>query len=1030
MTLPELAIQRPVTTIVVLVSIVLLGAIAVTRLPLAFLPEFEEPQLWVVVDYPGASSKTIERTILRPLEEALGSIQGVRHMWSRCDEASARVNLSFDWGTNMKLKRVEVREKLDRSRNTLPPDVDRIDIGGDWDVRDTGEQIIEARISSGRDLSRGYELLDRKIVKPLERIPGVAIVRLDGVNPREVRINLKVAELQRCGVDPRQILRSLLNNNVDRSLGTIRGDERTLMIRAVGALRTVREIEELVVSDSGTRLGDVAEVTYQEPPLEYGRHLDGQFALGITVSKESSGNTVEISREVKRRIEEMAQDPELEGINFLVWEDQGEEILKTMVDLRNAGLLGGILASAILFVFLRRVSATAVAVVCIPFSLVFACGIIWAQGKTLNTITLLGLIVGVGMLVDNAVVVMENIARHEENGVPRRKAALIGSREVAVAVTAATFTAVIVFLPIIFAKPSQMNVYLKELGLTVSYTLLASLFISQTLIPLAMGRFISAKKKNPSAGVLDRVGARYERVLDFVLHHKWIAPVIGLVVVGSGVWPFLKIDKNFDVNNTEMFIGISYNISEPLSLERKQELVTKVENLLEPQREKLHVRSLYSFWSNDWVMTRLYMQDGYANEEAMNRVRRDLREIVPRFAGVRLEVQDNIPFWMRDRGKRVAFQLTGEDTEVLSDLAIEARKKLETIDGLFDFYTTAEGGKLEVQTRLDRDRARNYGVSPDQPADVVELTFRGRRLPKFKGPDGEVDMKLTLDERKTGSLDQLHNLSLVQANGAAIPLASVADFAVVKGPEEIVRDNRVTGVWVGARYDQGVKEEYIEKAKKLLDGIELPYGYAWENSPFQLDRHESQAEFITNLLLALGLIFAVMAGLFESVRQAISLMVSLPFAVAGAAWTLYLCGVDFDQPASVGLFLLLGTVVNNGIVMIEHINMYRRQGMERRLAMLRGGRERLRPILMTTATTLLGLLPIVLQKPSLAGVYYYSMALVIMGGLVVATVLTMILLPTTVCITEDSLGWAGRKLEWIPRLAGHAGGARGKIPRE
>jgi HAE1 family hydrophobic/amphiphilic exporter-1 len=1031
MTLPELAIQRPVTTIVVLVSIVVLGAIAVTRLPLAFLPDFEEPHLWVVVEYPGASSKTIERTILRPLEEALGSIQGVRHMWSRCDEASARVSLNFDWGTNMKLKRVEVREKLDRSRSTLPDDVERIDIGGDWDVRDTGEQIIEARISSGRDLSRGYELLDRKIVKPLERIPGVAIVRLDGVNPREVRVNLKVAELTRHGVDPRQNLRSLLDNNVDRSLGTIRGDDRTLMIRAVGALRTVPEIEDLIVSDWGTRLGDVAEVTYQEPPLEYGRHLDGQFALGITVSKESSGNTVEISREVKRRIEEMAQDPELEGINFLVWEDQGEEILKTMVDLRNSGILGGILASGILFLFLRRVSATAVAVVCIPFSLIFACGIIWAQGKTLNTITLLGLIVGIGMLVDNAVVVMENIARHEENGVPRRKAARIGSREVAVAVTAATLTSVIVFLPIIFSRPSEMNIYLKELGLTVSYTLLASLFISQTLIPLAMARFISAKKKSPTAGLLERIGGRYERVLDFALHHRWVAPAIGLTVVGSGVWPFLKIDKNFDVNNTEMFIGISYNISEPLSLERKQELVTNVESLLEPHRDRLHVRSLYSFWSNDWVMTRLYMKDGYANEEAMNRVRMELREIVPRIAGVRLEVQDNIPFWMRDRGKRVAFQLTGEDTEVLSDLAIEARKKLEKIDGLFDFYTTAEGGKLEVQTRLDRDRARTYGVTPDQPSDVVELTFRGRRLPKFKGPDGEVDMRLMLDERKTGSLDQLHNLSLVQASGSAIPLASVADFAVVKGPEEIVRDNRVTGVWVGARYDQGVKEEYIEKAKKLLDEVDLPYGYAWENSPFQLQRHESQTEFITNLLLALGLIFAVMAGLFESVRQAISLMVSLPFAVAGAAWTLYLCGVDFDQPASVGLFLLLGTVVNNGIVMIEHINMYRRQGMERRLAMLRGGRERLRPILMTTATTLLGLLPIVIQKPSLAGVYYYSMALVIMGGLAVATVLTMILLPTTVCITEDSLGWAGRKVEWFPRwIRARAGGARGNTRLE
>ncbi len=1010
MTLPELAVRRPVTTVVTLLSILVLGGIAVTRLPLAFLPDFEQPNLWVVVEYPNASSKTIERQILRPLEEGLGSIQGVRHLWSRCDEGSARVSLNFDWGTDMKMKRVEVREKLDRlKKDQLPADVDRIDIGGDWDPRDTGEQILEARISSGRDLSKGYELLDRKIIRPLERIPGVAVVTLDGVNPREVRINLRLADLQRHGVDPRDILWSLQANNVDRSLGMLRGPERNQMLRAVGAFKTVEEIEQLVVSERGTRLADVADVTYAEPPLIYGRHLDGQFALGVSVAKEASGNTIEITREVHRRVEEMARDPELEGINFLVWEDQGKEILNTMVELRNAGILGGILAAGVLYFFLRRASSTAVAVFCIPFSLVFACGIIWAQGKSLNTITLLGLIVGIGMLVDNAVVVMENIARHQENGVPRRKAALMGSREVAVAVTAATATAVIVFLPIIFSRPSEMNIYLKELGLTVSYTLLASLFISQTLIPLAMSRWITAKKVGRENAWLDRTSARYERVLGFALRHKWIAPVTGLAVVGSAVWPFLKIDKNFDVNNTEMFVMVSYNLSDPLSLERREELVTLVEKALEPHRERLHVRSLYSFWSTDWVMTRLYMDEGHTNEAAMNEVRKELKALIPKVPGARLEVQDNIPFWMRDRGKRVAFQLTGQDTEVLTELANEARTRLETIPGLFDFYTTAEGGKLEIQTRLDRDRAREYGVAAQQPADVVELTFRGRRLPRFKGPDGEVEMRLTLDELEIGSLDQLHNLMLLQESGAAIPLASVAEFAIVKGPEEIVRDNRVTNVWVGARYDEGVKEEYTEKAKKLLDEMELPYGYAWEESPFQHEHHESQAEFITNLVLALGLIFAVMAGLFESVRQALSLMVSLPFAVAGAAWTLYLCGVDFDQPASVGLFLLLGTVVNNGIVLIEHVNMYRRQGMERNAAMLQGGRERLRPVLMTTLTTLLGLLPMVIQKPSLAGVYYYSMGLVIMGGLAVATILTMILLPTTVCLTEDSLDWMGRK---------------------
>ncbi len=1008
MTLPELAIRRPITTIVTLLSILVLGSIALTRLPLAFLPDFEQPNLWIVAAYPNASSKTIERQILRPLEEGLGSIQGVRHMWSRCDEGSARVNLNFDWGTDMKMKRVEVREKLDRMmKDQLPDDLDRIDIGGDWDPSAGGEQIIEARISSGRDLSKGYDLLDRKIIRPLERIPGVAVVRLDGVNPREVRINLRLSDVQRHGVDPREILRRLNANNVDRSLGVLRGSERDQMVRAVGAFQTVDEIADLVVGANDVRLSDVADVTYAEPPLEYGRHLDGQFALGVSVAKESSGNTIEISREVKARIAEMALDPELEGINFLVWEDQGREILETMVDLRDSGVLGGILAAAVLYLFLRRASSTAVAVVCIPFSLVFACGVIWAMGGTLNTITLLGLIVAVGMLVDNAVVVMENIARHEENGVPRRRAATVGSREVTVAVTAATLTSVIVFLPIIFSRPSEMNIYLKELGITVSLTLLASLFISQTLIPLMMSRFISARRREGAGDWMQRLGARYERVLGFALRRPWIAPVVGLAVLGSAVWPFLKIDKNFDVSNTEMFVQVSYHMSEPLSLERKEELVTRVEEILEPHKASLDVRSIYSFWSQDWMMTRLYMEEGHATEKDMNEVRRKLKSLVPKFAGVRLEVQDNIPFWMRDRGKRIAFQLTGEDTEVLTVLAEEARIRLEEIPGLFDFYTTAEGGKLELQTRIDRERSRIYGVDAGTPAEVVELSFRGRRLPRFKGPDGEVEMRLTLDERETRSVEQLHNLTLIPASGAAIPLASVAEFATVKGPEEIVRDDRVTNVWVGARYEEGVKEEYLAKAKALLDEIDLPYGYAWEASLFQRGRNESRMEFFTNLLLALGLIFAVMAGLFESVRQALSLMVSLPFALAGATWTLYVFGVDFDQPASVGLFLLLGTVVTNGIVMIEHINMYRRGGMERREAMLRGGRERLRPVLMTTATTLLGLLPMVIQKPSLAGVYYYSMGLVIMGGLAVSTILTMVLLPTTVCLTEDVLDRAG-----------------------
>jgi HAE1 family hydrophobic/amphiphilic exporter-1 len=1023
MTLPEFAIRRPVTVLMILVSLIVIGGIALTRLQLAFLPEVEEPQLWLVVPYENASPKTIERTIVRPLEEALGSLQGVRNMWSACDEDGARVSLFFDWGADMKMKRIEVRERIDRFRDELPEDIDRIYLSRFWSPGAAGEQIIEARISSGRDLSRGYELLDRKIIRPLERIRGVAVVTLDGVNPREVRINLQLASLRQHGVDVRTVLAALRQNNVDRSLGVIHEPDRDLTIRAAGAFRDLEEIRRLVVSPEGIVLADVAEITYGEPPLEYGRHLDGQFAIGIAISKESGGNTIEISREVHRRIAEMANDPELEGINFLVWEDQGREILKTMADLRNTGFIGACLASLVLYLFLRRVSSTLIAVVCIPFSLIVACGVIWSQGKALNTLSLLGLIVGIGMLVDNAVVVMESIYRYQEKGLPSRRAALIGAREVSVAVTAATLTSVIVFLPIMYSRPNEMGIYMRELGLTVCVTLLASLFISQTLIPLAASRYVRRQGERPTRRWLKGLEERYCRLLGFTLAHRWIAPVIGVAVIASAVYPFLKIDKNFEVNPAEMYIQVRYNFSEALSLDRKREVVTQVEAALVPHKEELNVRSIYSFWSDRWTLTRLYMQEGHSNEREMNLVRRKLREIVPTMAGVRLEVQDNIPHWLRHRGKRVAFHLTGEDTEVLSELALEARRLLETVDGLYDHYTTTEGGDLEVQTRIDRERAREYGVPIGQPAEVVELTFRGRRLPRFKGADGEVEMELRLDDRETATLEDLHNLPLQGSDGEIVPLASVADFAVVKGPDDIHRNNRVTGVWVGARYDEGVKEDYMEKCRALVDGMILPYGYEWDHLSFQRDRTENQREFLTNFLLALGLIFAVMAGLFESTRQALSLMVSLPFAIAGAAWTLWLSGTDFDQPASIGLLLLVGIVVNNGIVMIEHINKYRREGRERREAMLLGGRERLRPILMTAVTTLLGLLPIAVQKPSLAGVYYYSMALVIMGGLVVSTFLTSVLLPTTVCLTEDLLAGAAAlakraiRLARIPRLA-------------
>ncbi len=659
---------------------------------------------------------------------------------------------------------------------------------------------------------------------------------------------------------------------------------------------------------------------------------------------------------------------------------------------------------------------TAIAVSCIPFSLIVACGAIWAMGKTLNTLTLLGLIVGIGMLVDNAVVVMENIYRHQQAGLSRKEAARLGSREVSTAVIAATLTSVIVFLPMIFNKPSEMNIYLREMAITICLTLIASLFISQTLIPLAVSTVIRAKspRRSPIVVALEQA---YERTLAFNLRHRWLTPIIGLAVMTSAIYPFNNIDMNFDANQSEVFVQVRYEFSESLSLDRKEQAISMVEAILEPHRDELNAKNIYSFWSDRFSLTRLYMKEGFANDKAMSKTRKKLRTLLPEIPGIVLEVQDQSGHGGHRRaGKRVAFQVIGEDTAVLTELAKEAKLRLGGIPGLVDPWTSSESGNMELYVNLDRDLSSRYGIPLNQPAEVISLTYRGRRLQRFRTESGEREMRLTLDEKAEESISQLRNLPLWTSDGEKIPLAVMADFEVAPGPERIRRENRQTGVWVGARYEEGTYEDYLPQVRATLDSMTFPYGYSWTMSDIVTHQQEQSREFLINLLLALMLVFAVMAGLFESVQQAIGLMVALPFALAGAFWFLWMTGTDFDQPAAIGLLLLIGVVVNNGIVMLEHINQYRRKGMDRLEAMLRGGRERFRPIVMTAITTVVGLIPIAVQQPALAGVYYYSMAIVLIGGLIVSTFLTSILLPTTASLSEDGFALIGKLIRKLWRI--------------
>jgi hydrophobic/amphiphilic exporter-1 (mainly G- bacteria), HAE1 family len=853
----------------------------------------------------------------------------------------------------------------------------------------------------------------------------VASVSLDGVNPKEVRIDLRVESLELHRIDIRSVAEAVRANNLDLSLGQIHDGDTRFDLRSVGAFTSIDEIRELPLRGDGLRLRDVADVVYAEPAAGVRtpsrRCLRGGDHGGCRGQREH----VQVGRELKQRIEAMGSDPELEGVNFLVWFSQGDEIQNTLRDLAFTGVFGALLASVVLYLFLRRVSTTIVSVLCIPFSLIVACGFLWARGGTLNTLTLLGLIVGIGMLVDNAVVVIENIFRHQEKGLGQKQAALRGAREVSTAVTAATLTTVIVFLPMIFNKPSEINLYLKELGITVCVTLIASLFVSQTLIPMATSWFIRSKPR-PKGRVMVWLEERYGRAIDALMGlssprarmrglRRAAALSAGALLAGSGWWAFQSIDKNFDTSEAELFVQVSYQFSEEATLDLKRATIERVEAQLEPHRDELGARAIYAFWNDRWAMSRVYLEEGQASPENLARTREKLSALLPEIPGVRLEIVQNRQGWRQDRGKRVALQIVGEDTEVLSRLAEEIKERLTEIPGLRDPFSGEETSNAELHVRPDRDLAMRYGVTAQEVSQVVGLTYRGQRLPRYRTPEGEREMRLTLDEQEQGSLAQLSNLPLWTADGEKIPLASVADMDVLPGPSNIQRDMRLTSLWVGAEYDEGRREDYMPIVAQTLAGVDFPFGYSWQWGRWQQRAAEQANEILTNVALALLLVFAVMAGLFESVRQAVALMIALPFALAGAMWTLYVTDTDLDLPAVIGFLLLIGVVVNNGIVMIEHINGYRREGMPRNEAIVLGGRERLRPILMTALTTLIGLLPIVIQKPAVGGVYYYTMALVLMGGLLVSTVLTSLLLPVMIAVVEDVMAWTGRVLTWPVR---------------
>jgi len=1004
----EIALRRPVTTVVVFAALALVGLIASRLLPLEKFPDIEFPGIFIQIPYAGSTPEEIERLITRPVEEALATLSGVETMFSRSSSDQAEIFLQFDWDQSMGAKGIEARAKVDGIREQLPADIRRILVF----TGSLGDQpVLQIRISSDRDLSDSYDLLDRMLKRRLERIEGVSQVQLHGVDAREIRILLRSDSLAAYNVDIETVRQLLIGSNFAVSAGRLTAGDQRFNVRPRGEFSSVEEIRNLVINTEGLRLRDIADVELRTPDRNYGRHLDQDYAIGVQISKSTGANLVEVTDRVIAEVEEIGKLPQMSGINMFMLDNQGDAVRDSLSDLLRAGLFGGLLAIIVLYLFLRQVSTTLIVIASIPFSLLITLGAMYFAGMSLNILSMMGLMLAVGMLVDNAVVVTESVFRHrnEDRDNPF-KATMKGVHEVGLAIIAGTATTIVVFAPIIFGVKTDIMVFLTQVAITIIVALLASLLIAQTLVPMLAAR-VAIPPPPKSGALMDRLTKRYVRGLSWELKHPyWTGLGIVLICI-IGVAPMMAGLVKFDMfpQDVGRRLFMPYHIEGQHSLERVEANVHTIESYLYANKEEFNIRSVYSYYEQGRAESTILLT---AKEDATLSTKEIIELIEENLPTIAIG-KPSFEFEQQGGGEGFSLQISGDSTLVLNDLSTGIIRALSTVTGLKDVGSDAESGDLEVRVIIDRDRSALVGLSAAEIAQSVSIAMRGEELREFRGDFGEVAVRLSFREDDKQSIDQLIDLPLYTPEGRRITLGSVASVHIGNSPDTIRRTDRQTALILNANLEEDVSLDDVKpRIESMMAQFDLPPGYSWKFGRGFENVDETQSMMLTNILLGIACIFLVMAALFDSLLLPFSIILgSIVFSIFGVFLFFAATGTTFSFMAMIGIMILIGVVVNNGIVLVDHINNLRQQGIARNQAIIIAGQDRLRPILMTVATTIVGLAPLALGTTQVGGdgPPYYPMARAIIGGLAFSTVVSLLVVPALYFYFDNLAAW-GRKV--------------------
>lgn len=999
--LPAFALRRPVTIWMIALALTTLGVLAYQRIPHQLYPSgFQHPFLYVHIPFHRATPKEVEDKIVRPGERAMASLKGLRRIrtWSRGNGGGFL--LRFDGSTPMPNIYQQLRDRLERLLPQLPEESRRYFI---WKWDPQSAPILYFGIRMKKNTLDAYRVLHYHLFSAIKQINGVSKLSIWGIDWAYIKIEVDRRKAQSHRLNNYKLIRQLQRDNLIFPCGRLRGNQKVFYVRTFNRIRTLDDLRNYPIAKD-VQLKDVAKVRFVTSTAHHLLRIDGQPGIFVRVFKGAEANTVEVTRKIRKLLNKaFSKDPALKPFKLRHFTDQGQTIEKSLTQLQEALLWGGLFALLFLGLFLRHIRMTLLVMTAIPLSLLITIATLYFLGESLNLFSLMGLMLSVGMVVDNAIVVVENIARLRQQGMSPKEAALKGTSEVTLAVLMATATTIVVFLPLVLMSGDRsFRFHMGKVSTPVFIALVASLGLALLLTPLGAAWLLGKSPSRPWP-LFDRMTLLYRRCLQWFLAHRFDVMLLGAILFATYQYPKKRLPYTDHGAARISQFRLNFQFSKNYSIPAKLAYMKKVEKLVNTYKEKWGIRAYTTYLSRHrWANIQIYLNP-VAQKLAITRrgIQLELAPKLPEAPGVVRRIG-----WQSidgGGGARITVFLYGPDSYVLTSLAkrLETHLKKDPAFGKVEPQQQEES-QPEVQLQLNRKWAFRYRMSAALVGGNVAQALRGRRLRNLRYHQHRYMVRLEYQKDKSQTLHSLRELGIASwANPTLVPLRNLTQSQFSYGPTTIHRLNRKTFLQITINTVHKDLARLYMRLNDVMEKFPLPKGYSWSKGfrYFQKKKNENAQRFA--MLLSVLFVFLLMGMLFESFALPLSVLFSVPFAFLGVYWMLWATGTSFDMMASIGIVMLIGIVVNHAIVLVDRINQLRQEGMERSEAVLEACSQRFRPILMTTLTTIGGLIPMAWGGTTFIGLPYAPLGRTVIGGLTSSVILSLLVIPILYTLIDD-----------------------------